>query len=1021
MAMFGVRQIVFWVFIFSSLVLSQENNNLNQWTKEIRKELKDLSDKKDKKLVNEFIKKISSSNISNDERGNVLQVLNAFAQRGLQFNTYYIYFFDLFLSIDKKTDYEKTNTQFLNYLSLDKDFYSNLELKKFLVKCKYLFDANVLNKTQYFTWQIDGGCNLDFNQSKKPVFYFSSATLLLCNNYDTIQINNVSGGYNVLDDFFEGLNGDVVYNNDDANFNISFDNFSLDLNKKFFAIPNSRFVSKLNFYGTSIGTYKDKLGKSDNYPRFKSDSNDEIFEIFEGMSIKSGVEVQGRSAFFYQINAYSKLNFIDDSLNYVVSASRFQLLNNKLLASNAEFSISNANGSLSHPFVKFVYNDQNKTILIDRLSGTRGLNPIRNLFHGLNMYVDRIEIDLIYDHCLLFHYVQANDPRVLIESDTYFDRSRYQDLLRFDMNPVILLKDFMETRELGIMYSVAEFSAHSKIDINTILNIILDLEIFGLLKYDASVEKFIVHSWYLDFLNSEKGEYDYDCLKIESLAGVRDTIAHIDLILNEMDLFGVQKINLTNRFDMSIMPKMNKLKFIGNKNFLIDGDIYLGNFAFSGSEIIFNYHNFSFDFGPKSLLSFVDNIDDKKSSSFIHFDRAYLHLDTLNNKSGIDLLNDYPKFSTIGSSYLSYNDNPVNFSIQPFSINYLTELSLDNISFVGDLHLDGITTNLNAILSLDNSNNLSTSIEIDSLISFYKGFVDFKGSLNLSHLGLFANGKFQSNNFSFNSESIEIKSGNMIGSVGSLKSGLSFSETPFSLFNGFLNYFPYENTFLIKGGPEKIKIYSEFDFDGDLYFDGDNLNGSGRFLSKNINIDASHHYFSKGNIMSADAALSIFNPFSLNTHLTSKALTIEQNLLSDSVYVYKSNHEFALPQINHIIDFDFFVYDLNSQSISFQNNDPYIDGNLTNTKYAKNGFNYNALEANYDLIQNQFCVYSVFPLRLKKFLLQPESNQFCVTSGDFEIFKNATLIKERKIFKDKLLSHLDVKIRPSLKIDIIND
>ncbi|MDC0189459.1 hypothetical protein OAJ42_01095 [Flavobacteriales bacterium] len=1021
MAMFGVRKIVCGFFIFSSLVISQENNSLNQWRKEIRKELKEVSDKKDRKLVNQFIKTISSSNISNDEKEHVLQVLNAFAQRGLQFNTYYIYFFDLFLSIDKNIDYKNINTQFLNYLSLNKDFYSNLELKKFLVKCKYLFDSNILNKTQYFTWQIDGGCSIDFNQSKKPVFYFPSATLLLCNNYDTIQINNVSGGYNVLDDVFEGLNGDVVNNNDDVNFNIFFDNFSLDLNKKFFQIPNSTFVSKSNFYGTSIGTYKDKLGQRDNYPRFKSDSNDENFELFEGMSIKSGVEVQGGSAFFYQINAYSTLNFIDDSLNYVVSASRFQLLPNKLLASNAEFSISNANGSLSHPFVKFVYNNENKTILIDRLSGTRGLNPIRNLFHGLNMYVDRLEIDLIYDHCLLFHYVQANDPRVLIESDTYFDRSRYQDLLKFDINPIMLLKDFMETRELGIMYSVAEFAAHSKIDINTILSIILDLEIFGFLKYDSSVDKFIVNSWYLDFLNSEKREYDYDCLKIESLAGVRDTIASIDLILNEMDLFGVQKINLTNRFDISVMPKMNKLKFIGNKNFLIDGDIYLGNFAFSGIDIMFNYHNFSFDFGPKSLLSFIDNINNQQSSSFIHFDRAHLYLDTLDNKSGIDLLNDYPKFSTIGSSYLSYNDNPVNFSIQPFDINYLTDLSLDNIRFLGDLHLDGVTTNLNATLLLDDSNNLSTSILTDSLIYFYKGMVDFKGSLSLSHLGLFADGNFQSDNFSFNSDSMEIKSGNMIGSVSSLKSSLGFSETPFSLFNGFLSYFPYENTFLIKGPLEKIKIYSEFDFDGDLYFDGDNLNGSGRFLSKNINIDASHHYFSKDNIMSADATLSISTPFSSNVYLQSNALTIEQDLLRDSVYVYKSNYAFELPEIDHVVDFDFFVYDLNEQSIYFQNNDPYTDGKLTNTKYAKNGFDYNALEANYDLTQNQFCVYSVFPLRLKKFLLQPELNQFCITSGDFLIFENATLIKERKLFKDKLLNYLDVKIRPSLKIDIIND
>ena len=1019
--MFSVQKIIFFSLIFSSITLCQENVNYHARKLEIKQASKLLDNKEDKKITKEFIRVFSSLSLSSEVKKNIVQVLQSFHDRGLQFNTYYINFFKLFLLIHDKEEHYDTLKKILEYLSLDTNLYSNSDLKTFLIKLRYFVDSNILNKNQYFTWEINGDYNFSFNESKKPIFHFHLAKLILYNSYDTIVLNNTNGIYHIFDNKFDGFSGDINYVNGDVNYDISFADFSLDLNKKFFQIQNAKFVSNSKFHGSSSGVYKDKLVQTNNYPKFKSNSNDELFEIFEGMQINSGVEVQGNTIFFYKNNIASSLTFTDDQLNYSIDAFRFKLSKAKLLASNAKFLIYNSDGSLSHPFVNFEYNDNNKTILIDRSTGTRGLNPIRNRFHGLNMYVDRLEIDLVYDQCLLFHYAQANDPRVLIESDTYFDRSRFQDLLRFDVNPIILLKNFMVNREFGVMYSLFEFSYHANLDVNTILDLVLDLEIFGFLDYDSSLEKFIVKPWYLDFLNSEKGEYDYDSFKIETLAGVGDTVANIDLVLNEMDLFGVQKINLTNRFNISLSPSMNELKFIGNKDFLFKGDVYVGNFAFSGDNILFNYHDFSLDFGSRSLLTFIDNIDNKKSSSFIHFDDANLYLDTLSNKSGSDLLNDYPKLFVSSQAYLSYNNNPVNFSIEPFHINYLTESSLENISFLGDLHLDGIKTDLNTKLYLDSTNNLSSSIKLDSVITIYKNIVDFKGFLNLSHLGLFATGDFTSDNFSFSSRNIEIKSGEIIGEVDNLRSRANFKETSFVLTDGLLNYFPYENTFLIKSKSDKLLLYSKFNFDGDLYFDGVNLNGSGIFESKQININAAHHYFSENNIMSADATMSIFNPFSLKNYIASKGLTVEQNLLSDSIYVFRSNHSFELPMLNHIVDFDVFVYDLTLQSIAFYNNDPYEDGKLINTQYGKRGFEYQALNANYFIEKNEFCIYSVFPLKLKKILLQPESNQFCVKGGDFPIFKNSTLIKDRKLFKDKLYNHIDVKLNKSLKVDIINN
>ena len=56
-------------------------------------------------------------------------------------------------------------------------------------------------------------------------------------------------------------------------------------------------------------------------------------------------------------------------------------------------------------------------------------------------------------------------------------------------------------------------------------------------------------------------------------------------------------------------------------------------------------------------------------------------------------------------------------------------------------------------------------------------------------------------------------------------------------------------------------IYNKFSFFGDLYFDSENLNGSGALNSDHFNITSSHYWFSKNEIVAADADFIINQGF----------------------------------------------------------------------------------------------------------------------------------------------------------------
>ena len=1008
------------ILLFSSPSKSQ--NEYEEIKSDIFSLMKDNSTFKSRQTTRKFFRILNSNNLTKKNRSDIYTVLDEFDLRRLSFNNHYVKFFNLFLFCHESDQNQFVFNNVLDFLIENKSIYTNIQLKYLFFDIDQFLKSNVLNIANNFTWKCVGDFNFMFEVDGNPFYKFSNAELSLFNGRDTISIFNIIGRYDILENVFYGESGASNVCDDDICIDFTFNNFILNLNRRFFDIANTSMSSIGLVNTTCLGVYSNKLTSSETYPVFQSYLDTINAKIFNRFTITSSIQTQGLDFFFNRKFNPIEFRFNDDEIEYMFSSNNFQLKNSQINSSQAVFSFGNKLGSISHPSVNFSYDDIEQKIFIERLSGKRGLNPILNTFHGLNIFVDKLEIDLVDDNCLFFHYSRGRDVSVLFESDNYFDQDRYRDIAGIESNPLSLLLDFCEEKNDNNFYMLKDFSQFLGLNLSDALNVLLELEIFGFIDYDAFTQLFQVKSWAFGFFESYLGSYDYDSFRIESFADVGDTVAEIDLYLNTMDIYKVQKMKITNRFSFNIYPISNKLRFFKDKSFFIDGNIDIGSFAFSGANIMFDYNDFAFHFSNNSILSFLNDNKNDISSSLIYFDAGVLYVDTVKNRSGKKVLNDFPKFKMHAPSFLSYDNNPVMFLIQPFELKYLHDMSLSNISFPGNLYLNGEKSNLFSVLSFNKTNNLEGFIYTDS-VDLYHGSVNFGGELFLSEKGLFASGSFSSNYLNFFSNKIELLSGQIIGQTESVYNGDALMNTSFVSNNpSLINFSPYDNKFLLKSIDNKFLMYNKFTFLGDLYFDAENLNGSGLLESNLFSVNSSHHYYSENDIVAADARLVVNNRIKNQEYqFVAEGVSVEYDLLDDSIFLLKNTNKFQLPYIDYMLDFDFVFFDLEELVLDFGNHNISDLGYLTSFRYGKkNIFSYKALNVSYDLIGNELCVEDGIQLEIKKFWIQPSENKFCVLdNGDFPVFENSTLIKKRWLLKDKLINNVDVIIQPNLKHLII--
>ena len=171
--------------------------------------------------------------------------------------------------------------------------------------------------------------------------------------------------------------------------------------------------------------------------------------------------------------------------------------------------------------------------------------------------------------------------------------------------------------------------------------------------------------------------------------------------------------------------------------------------------------------------------------------------------------------------------------------------------------------------------------------------------------------------------------------------------------------------------------------------------------------------------MSADSNCKFFISDTTNIIFDVLSASVENFILEDSILIYSSNSDFRIPKINHSLKFDCANLNYVNDYVKFYNIDYQSPGGIA-VSGIKNTLSFQGQEAIYKWKSNTFKVENVYPIKINNKVFQPYNNSISYSNSIFNhLFIKGTLIKNRRLFKDKLYNGVNLKILPSLKFSLI--
>ena len=467
-------------------LLSNANNDLIFSEKEFTANFKTET----KKLYRKYVRLLKSSEIKLQTSKKINITFRHLHSNYHFSDELYYNFFQFILNLKDNKSFEDEVEKILDFVNSS---YPSISEKKIIILLKkssaFLYDSE-LNSNKYLQWSYQGECSFEIDENGNPIFLFENTKIFLRNNDNFKSLSNVKGFFDIYSNSLNCEFAEKLIKNE--NFDLSFvlSDFVIDLDKKYFSAKKSSMISRNPLNGNFNGTYSSKLNNKSQLPNFNSSSK-ESFTLYDEIKFTGFVNLINDEFIFNGVsNSPASLSFINNQSVYEFYSNSITFSKNKLYSKKSEFFISNSKGKLSHPSSSFELDIDNKYLNIERCYDSRGLNPFRNYFHGLNIYADLIEIDLLMDKILFFHKSIGRDYNVLIESNNYFDQSRYNDLL--DIDNLILIKtlNFVEENGIEKNHRIDDFAFFLKENTKNTTFLIELMEIFGLVEYYSFTKSF---------------------------------------------------------------------------------------------------------------------------------------------------------------------------------------------------------------------------------------------------------------------------------------------------------------------------------------------------------------------------------------------------------------------------------------------------------------------------------------------------------------------------------------------------
>ncbi len=899
-------------FVFlANLSFGQSNKRLKEFSKDHTIYIEELntfmlsgSASEDTKKMMKMITKLwKGSTFSTDKKEILVDVSNKMMKARKRASHFEV----LLSAVVSFTEYKDFGTQFNNWSSIVMYLIENEPTSRQLKFYKYtndLFSENVLFKNRSLSWYPSKmAFSFSLNDSIPELNFRQPIDLFCVARGDTLRISQTQGVFFPMTGKWKGQGGLVDWKK--AGFNLTevyaeLSDYNIALKTPNFKADSVKFYN-YNIFGEKVtfGKLEDKLinrNKSDekvSYPKFDSYDKNIIFsDLIEDVDFQGGYSLYGNRFVSTGGNGQlASLIFYRNGSQFVrVSTERIAIVGKRVLGSNASVKILFANDSIIHPGLSLIYDQDERRL--DLISDDEGVSssPYVNTYHNLEMKFQKLEWKIDDDKITFGTIAGNNNQPAFFESSKYYTSARFDNLMGIDAkHPLLTIKEFNKNYGVNNKFFVEDFKRISPYSDDQDIRFLMNLAKQGFLNYNSNLGTVYVKDNVERYIMARSEKIDHDVISLISSKPENNANAILYLSTMNLDIFGINKINVSEVRDVVALPSNKKIVVQEGLNFSMEGRLIAGSggrFRIKSDDITFNYEDFRMYFKDASTEIWIPNNQEKRNEkgelildalhSEITISNGELLVDTSINKSGI-WKEDHPQYPIIRSYDRSkvyydqedifagvYNRDRFYFDIDPFEIDSLDSYDRSSLSLPGEIYTADIFPSFRQELRVQKDNALGFEINIPE--GGYPLYVD-KGkffaanSLSLNKSGLRGSGTFeylssttQSKDYIFFPDSMNTYA----TSFALAKTSGELGVPQASGNDVYEHWLPYGDVLNVQKKTEDLVLYSaKATLDGQFFLRPEGLSGGGKVALDESELVSNLYYFNldKFNSDTADFVL----------------------------------------------------------------------------------------------------------------------------------------------------------------------
>ena len=681
---------------------------------------------------------------------------------------------------------------------------------KYLVSCRDLFVDKVLSAKGNSKWLLrDALWGFPSNEHFELTI---DGTLVLASQKDESVLKDTKGVYYQEDNRWEGIGGRADWSRfgvpPEKVFVTLPDFYVLDLNRSEYAIDSVVFHERQHFDQDILCRFEDKVlvnapNEKTMFPRVRSYRSDyEITDLMRNIDFEGGIGMMGNQVdVFGGVNNKAVFHFRQGGREVIrMEAPRFVMSMDEQLVSDYVAmrlylidSVGTEMDSLYHNDLGLHYDNKTRKLMVYRSEKDFGDGPFHDYFHGLDIFLEAMYWD-IDDNQVDFRRMEGVNP--MSEGDVvsvnYFRHDDFKRLQGLDgAHPMIRIEKFLkgfDNVDRQVRFAVGDLATYLGYPIEQVISLMLKLQAEGYVEYESDTKWATALPRFFDVLDSYREVIDYDVIKLHTVTKNRQPNVRLDLYTNDLLVYGITSqidgfegsaISLSDRKRVVIVPDFGRVVFKKKQNFEFSGGILAGMFEFFTKDSQFNYQDFTIKMNKIDSLRFYARYDNHviPVDGTLEKLQGRLEIDHGDNKSSRYETPEYPIFHSEAEGFKFYRKinggvfNPGSvdsvmtaddlegkfyYSLYPFVVDSLNDLSMKKVRFEGELVSGGIMPDIVQPLVVMDDYSLGFVHQIgENEMASYPVYGDlgrYHNKVFLSSSGFFGEGTLDYQTAVFNSD-----------------------------------------------------------------------------------------------------------------------------------------------------------------------------------------------------------------------------------------------------------------------------